>query len=245
MRPTLNSGAVKVVLLTTETPHHLYFAWKLHEQFPISSIIVESRSFLPRFDTAHPFEATRDSYEREVLLENRQVRFSNFAATRIFDSVNDDDAVTALRETEPDVIVIFGTGKVGKAVLNVPKLALNLHGGNPETYRGLDTHLWAIYHRDFNNLVTTLHEVDPGLDTGDIVFQTQLRLTRNSKLYELRSVNTEACIEMSALALSALTSVGRWPSRAQVSRGRYYSAMPAVLKEDCLRKFERHVASYE
>lgn len=236
---------MKIVLLTTDTPHHLYFARKLQERFPFTSIFIETRVFSPPFDTFHPFESVRDSYEREVLLGNSKLSFSDLAATRIFSSVNDEDAVRELRETRPDVTLIFGTGKVSESVLSIPRFALNLHGGNPETYRGLDTHLWAIYHRDFKNLVTTLHEVDPGLDTGDIVFQTQLRLDRNSKLHELRAINTEACINMSALALTSLTNGSRWPSRAQVSRGRYYSAMPSVLKEDCVRKFERHIATYE
>ena len=47
----------------------------------------------------------------------------------------------------------------------------NLHGGDPEKYRGLDSHYWSIYHNDFKSLITTLHKVRPILDTGEIVLQ--------------------------------------------------------------------------
>jgi len=107
--------------------------------------------------------------------------------------------------------------------------------------RLIDTHLWAIYHRDFANLATTLHYVDSQLDTGDIVFQSQVRLHQESKLYELRALNTQLCVELCLLALTTLDSVGSLPSRKQVSQGRYYSFMPAVLKADCVNKFDTYV----
>lgn len=237
---------MKIVLLTTANAHHTYYAWKLSERFPIQAIFVETRRLSSSFETFHPFEALRETYEQEVLLANCNGSWSDFANTHVIESVNDNESIAALKALSPDVVVIFGTGKVLPQVIAVPSTAcLNLHGGNPEHYRGLDTHLWAIYHRDFNNLMTTLHEVDAGLDTGDIVFQTQLKLNKSSKLYELRSINTEACVNMSLLALSSLETNGSWPSRKQLSRGRYYSSMPAILKNDCLKKFEQHVTCYE
>ncbi len=119
---------------------------------------------------------------------------------------------------------------------------LNLHGGNPEHYRGLDTHLWAIYHNDFDNLVSTLHSVDSGIDTGDIIFQSQIRLEPGTRIHHLRSLNTLICTDLSLTALSLIESGVGLPSRRQLQRGRYYSFMPAVLKEVCVRAFDRHVA---
>ena len=118
---------------------------------------------------------------------------------------------------------------------------LNLHGGNPERYRGLDTHLWAIYHNDFHDLVTTIHHVDADLDTGDIVLQSELRFEPNTQLHQMRAINTKVCINLSLVSLSTFQSIGCLPSRRQVRFGRYYSFMPAVLKEDCVRKFGRYI----
>ena len=38
-------------------------------------------------------------------------------------------------------------------------------------YRGLDSDLWAIYHRDYKNIGVTIHMVDSELDTGEILYQ--------------------------------------------------------------------------
>ncbi|HMH44427.1 MAG TPA: formyltransferase family protein [Pyrinomonadaceae bacterium] len=234
---------MKIVLLTTDTTHHTYYAGKLSEQFPLQAIIIETRRLTPPFETFHPFESLRDEYEQKVLLGTSNSKLENLARTLTFDSVNDEGCLKAIISLAPQILIVFGTGRLLPSIISLPTLAcLNLHGGNPEQYRGLDTHLWAIYHRDFQNLVTTLHKVDEGVDTGDIVFETRLTLTKTSKLHELRAINTEVCVKMSLLALSALSSNGFLPCRKQIGRGRYYSSMPSVLKEDCLRKFDHHVA---
>lgn len=233
-----------VVLLTTDTSHHLYYAWKLSDRFPLKAIFLETRQIEAPFATQHAFEKQRDAYEREVLLAGCPGPFAAFTETREFASMNDPSAVTAIRSCSPDVVLVFGTGRLRELVMEAARLAcLNLHGGNPEHYRGLDSHLWTIYHDDFDNLVTTLHHVDSGLDTGAIVFQTRLPIRRGLGLHELRAVNTRACVDLSRLALECLERDEELPSRPQLQRGRYYSFMPAVLKEECARRWERYVAT--
>lgn len=234
---------MKVVLLTTDTFHHTYFACKVAEHIPLEAIFVENRQFTPSFDTFHPFETLRDTYEREVLLGGFHSLLSEVTQTWVFESINDGQSISRLQALSPDVLIVFGAGKLLMPVIQMASIGcLNLHGGNPEQYRGLDSHLWAIYHRDFGNLITTLHYVDDGLDTGNIVFQSQLKLSRESKLHELRSINTKMCVDLSLLALKDLTSVGSLKSRKQACLGRYYSFMPSPLKEDCVRKFASYVA---
>jgi methionyl-tRNA formyltransferase len=233
---------MNVVLLTTDTAHHLHFAWKVRERFPLQAIFLETRSLAAPFDTAHPFEAQRDAYEKETLLSSFSSSYADLAQTMRFASINDAESVAALSRLQPDVAIVFGCGKLNAPVIESPSAAcLNLHGGNPEHYRGLDSHLWAIYHGDFDNLVTTLHHVDAALDTGRIVFQDQLELHRNTGLHQLRAINTKSCVKMTLLALSWLDAGGALPCRKQVQRGRYYSFMPAALKEVCLKKFEQHI----
>ena len=81
--------------------------------------------------------------------------------------------------------------------------------------------------------------MEPNLDTGKIVFEHQLEISPNTTLEKLRIVNTNACIDMSALAIRGLSECGYVPSREQLLEGRYYSFMPKELKEVCLQKFNR------
>lgn len=234
---------MNIVLLTTDTTHHKYFAWRLNERFPLRAVFLETRSARPRFDTSHPFELQRDQYEREELLADCSQPIQVIAETHSFDSMNDAPCIRLLRDLAPEVVMVFGTGKLSPSVIETATAAsFNLHGGNPEEYRGLDSHLWTIYHCDYDNLVSTLHCVDIELDTGDIILQTRLALTQGTQLHELRAISTRELLGMSQSALHSLQSSGRLETRRQMKRGRYYSFMPAVLKEECVSKFARHVA---
>jgi methionyl-tRNA formyltransferase len=140
-------------------------------------------------------------------------------------------------------VFVFGTGRISDDVrTSAARACLNLHGGSPEFYRGLDSHLWAMYHDDFDNVVTTLHHVDADLDTGDIVFQERLTFEPTTGLHEVRSINTRSCVGLALLAVHALSSLGRLPARRQFQRGRYYSFMPAALKDICAEKLRRHLS---
>jgi methionyl-tRNA formyltransferase len=146
-----------------------------------------------------------------------------------------------LAQLGPDATIVFGTGKLKAPVLSVqPERMFNLHGGDPQEYRGLDTHLWAIYHGDFSGLVTTLHRVAPALDDGDIVASAAVPLHRSMGLHELRAANTEVCLALTLAALTQLAEDGHVLSRRQSRAGRYYSFMPAILKDLVCAKFASH-----
>jgi methionyl-tRNA formyltransferase len=231
---------VDVALLTTDTAHHTYFAAKVAERFALSTIVLEARITAPRFETFHPFEAERDAYERDVLLAGVERRLDAIAPVHVAETAN--HALDHLNAVAPDAILVFGTGRLAPETIAAAPVCLNLHGGNPEEYRGLDSHLWAIYHQDFEGLVSALHYVDAELDTGDLVDIVPIPLGRDMHLYELRSRNTGVCVDLAVDALDMIDTTGSAPRRPQGRRGRYYSSMPAVLKDRCVRMFERHTA---
>ncbi len=235
---------MKIVVLTTQTLHHAYFVRELDKAFPVDLVIVETRSSSPAFETSHAFECRRDEYDADEFFDGKNPDIGEFVNTKTVSSVNDAAAAAVLKQLKPDVVIVFGTGKVSAEVIACcPEAIVNLHGGDPEHYRGLDSHLWAIYHNDFNLLITTLHCLNQDLDDGDIILQQQLEIQRNMPLYALRKVNTNACIMMALTALDMFDRFGAFISRRQQMRGRYYSFMPTQLKEICLKKFERFTAS--
>ncbi|MBN2141010.1 MAG: hypothetical protein JW718_08395 [Desulfovibrionaceae bacterium] len=230
---------MNIALLTTQTLHHTYFLRELDKAFPVAATLVETIGPKFPFKTAHPFEAERDEYEAEVWFNGARPGLSEFSMAREFPTVNSPQAVRLIKELRPDVVVVFGAGRLSAEVLAAcPRATVNLHGGDPEQYRGLDSHLWAIYHNDFGDLASTLHMINERLDDGDIVLQADLPLVRGMGLHELRRVNTETCLRLALAALDMFSRFGSFISRRQRAAGRYYSAMPAELKEICKRKFE-------
>jgi methionyl-tRNA formyltransferase len=235
---------MKIVVLTTQTTHHTYFVQELVKAFPLEIVFLECHTLKAPFETHHPFEEARDAYEREFFFAGREVRVADWGQTFEVESINDRQVLTRLQEIDPEVIIVFGAGKITPQLIRIcPRGIVNLHGGDPEAYRGLDTHLWAIYHRDFAGLVTTLHHLNEELDDGDIILQAALPLTPGMPLHELRRSNTEICVKLTLSALDMYTRHGHFISRPQRALGRYYSFMPAALKEICRIRFEKYTES--
>jgi len=233
---------VKVIVLTTETPHHLYFVKEVSSIFNIIGIGVESKSLKPPFKTHHTFEDERDHYEVKKLLDEKKVNFEDFCETKAFNDINDRGCVQFIENLKPDVIITFGTGLIKNPLINLcPNGFINLHGGDPEYYRGLDTNMWAIYNQEFEKLIVTLHRLNSKLDDGEIIERAQISLDKNSRIIKLRSENTKICVKLTLSALSSFNQLGSFTSKPQKRKGLYFSFMPSDLKEVCINNFEQHI----
>jgi methionyl-tRNA formyltransferase len=231
---------LRLVVLTTETLHHAYFVQALSQKWKVARVICETEFVTPPFLAKHTFEDRRETYERDAWFGGRTPQLADFAEVRRCKSANEPSVVADLRALAPDAAIVFGTGRLLRPTIDVcNERIINLHGGDPERYRGLDTHLWAIYHNDFSGLSTTLHTVNEKIDDGRIIANLPLPLARNMGLHELRRVNTEICVRLIHDALTDFAQRGSFVSRRQRSQGRYYSFMPSELKEICVHNFQR------
>jgi len=234
---------MRLLVLTTETLHHAQFVRALVGPEIDVLAMVETKPVSRPYETSHPFEAARDDFERGIWFAGRDARIADYAATETFPDINQTEAVDRLRAFSPDLIVSFGTGLLREKVIAAGgDRLLNLHGGDPERYRGLDTHLWAIWHKDFGALVTCLHRVSPGLDEGDIVTMSPVRVSPGMELHQLRAANTNVCVDLTLATIAQLRCNRQPLSHPQRGSGRYYGAMPTALKGVCVRRFERYTS---
>lgn len=87
-------------------------------------------------------------------------------------SVNDASTLKLLSETKPDVVIVNGTRIISRQVLETIKAPfINTHAGITPLYRGVHGGYWALANRDRDHCGVTVHIVDPGIDTGDIISQ--------------------------------------------------------------------------
>ncbi len=230
---------MRLAVLTTQTSHHAHFVRALARDFDLVGVLDETTGLKAPFPTAHPFETERDRYERDLWFGGKRAGIADFAPCFRHSSLNTDAAANDLERLRADVAVVFGTGKLKGRVLTAGDgLLVNLHGGNPETHRGLDTHLWSIYHDTPEGLAACLHDVAPELDAGAIHGMKAIPLPRGMKLHQLRAANTDVCIELTRDLLDRVRRGDQPQPRAQLSRGAYFSFMPAELKSVCVAKFE-------
>jgi len=234
---------MRVVILTTHSIRRRFLVREVQKFATVERVFVETRGSRAPFETDHPFEAKSKPHEITAWFNGAPPAFSDLANVEYFQSLNSADAVAAIRAARPDMIIVFGTGKLSTNIISIcPRGCVNLHGGNPEEYRGLDASLWAIYHGDFQQLMTTVQVLAAELDCGDIVARRATPLTRGMGLHKLRRAGTEAAIPALREAIEGFVTNGAVTGRHMARKGRYYSHMPAVLKENCLKRFERHTA---
>ncbi|MBL0145289.1 MAG: formyl transferase [Chitinophagaceae bacterium] len=94
-------------------------------------------------------------------------------------SVNDDACKAILNQINPDIIVVNGTRIISKKILSATNAKIiNMHAGITPNYRGVHGAYWALVNKDNENCGVTIHFVDAGIDTGNIIYQQKITITK-------------------------------------------------------------------
>jgi methionyl-tRNA formyltransferase len=219
---------MKIVLIGTDTPHRRFFINSLMENgVNVAACIFEKGGLAPNF------EVQSDYYEEEsdfLMSKFDGYQEINDIKVTYVDTLNSSDVIALLGNLNPDICFSSGSGYLNSDIRQfIGDKIINIHLGNAKEYRGLDTNLWAIYHSDYENLAVTFHRIDGNLDTGAIASIIQVEVDVNTSLAELRYLETMVMVK-GALSIINDASKGKLKFREQEGKGRYYSFMPAVIK---------------
>lgn len=87
-------------------------------------------------------------------------------------SVNSGNTIANLQQIKPDIVIVNGTRIISKEVLGcIPAIFINMHVGITPLYRGVYGAYWALVENNRQACGVTIHLVDPGIDTGNILEQ--------------------------------------------------------------------------
>lgn len=99
-------------------------------------------------------------------------------------SVNEVKTIDVLQKINPDLIIVNGTRIISKKILNsIPVKFVNIHAGITPKYRNVHGAYWAIVNNDPDNCGVTVHLVDAGIDTGNIICQKTIQITNKDNFY--------------------------------------------------------------
>ncbi len=122
----------------------------------------------------------------------------------------------------PDIIVSYKYRYILKGdVLNIPPLgAINLHISYLPYNRGSDPNPWSII--DNTPKGVTIHYIDEGVDTGDIIYQAEVSIEREDET--LKSSYESLCRRIQELFKENWKDIrlGRAPRRKQEGKGTYH-----------------------
>ncbi len=93
-------------------------------------------------------------------------------------SVNSEETVKILNNFQPDVVVVNGTRIIKKEIIeSIPAPFVNSHVGITPKYRGVHGGYWALTENDKEHCGVTVHLIDPGIDTGGVLYQGNISVT--------------------------------------------------------------------
>ena len=230
---------MRILILTTDTTHHCFYVKELVKKYKNIEFFVIVEKTVEK-SKIHSLEKMIKKHEKEKWFENQNIKLDQVIKNYKYKNINNKNIVKKINFIKPKIIISYGIGKIKKEILSQIKVNIfNLHGGNPEEYRGLDSHLWAIYHNDFNNLKVCMHKLEDKLDTGKIYKIKKILLYKNLKLYKLRSLTAELCVLLSINLINNLLKNKKINLIKQKKIGRYYSKMPNELKQGVYNKFHK------
>lgn len=115
------------------------------------------------------------------------------------------EAVSILEEKSPDLIVVVAYGKIlPKAILDLPRYGcVNVHASLLPKYRGAAPIQWSVLNGDPVTGVTTMYMAE-GLDTGDMLMQSETPIAPNETSGELHDRLSQMGAELMVKTAAAL-----------------------------------------
>lgn len=144
------------------------------------------------------------------------------------ESVNGVEVEHLLRDQQPKVVIVTGTGIIARQVLALAPIFINIHTGITPRYRGVHGAFWAVYEGRPELAGTTIHKIDAGVDTGAIIAQMPITIDPGSDTYRTLPVKQylaalDALVQAVRAALDdRLTTY----SRADLDSRQWFSPTP-------------------
>jgi methionyl-tRNA formyltransferase len=127
---------------------------------------------------------SKHSPEYSVTEEDFENLAENIGAEFINDiKINSIDNINRISKLKPDIgISVNWQGLISDEVIDIfPHGLLNCHAGDLPRYRGNAVANWAILNGE-KEITVTIHKMDKGLDTGDIVLQKRIPVYSDTKI---------------------------------------------------------------
>ena len=207
-------STLSVIILCGQSPRHLYFANQLCRACKPLAIIQENGRDAPLKKIINlllnPTKLGRKVWrwlrDRKRYAGNQEAKFFFADQSPQLDRhdlsvevqhINHPDVIKIIDRQCPDLIIVFGTSLLKGELLEKGHLGIiNLHGGLSPEYRGADCTFWALHNQEPEKVGCTLHYINAGIDTGNIIahISPEIKETDDELTLFWRAVRDSAAI---------------------------------------------------
>ncbi len=139
------------------------------------------------------------------------------------DSANGPDFRRLIDELKPAVLFLVSCRLLTRSALEaIPCPVLNFHAGINPAYRGQQGGYWSRVMRDEENFGATVHLVDAGVDTGDVLFQVRVTPSTKDTMHTYPLLLTAAGTSIAVRAVGAALSGNLRPQELKTTKSRQW-----------------------
>jgi folate-dependent phosphoribosylglycinamide formyltransferase PurN len=210
-----------------------------------AAALIRDEQFLKKFSSDYSagfrFHPMFSEYLRayfDVMVEKEGTKYLNIRCGEI----NSPRLLDYLKPFKPDVIAVLGSSVLRQEMISLPSSAvINIHSGLSPYYRGTWSYGWPLVNREPEYIGVTVHYINAGIDTGDIIYQTRPLLSESDDLNTIFLKVIAEGIELMVKAIEEISSRGSIVSHQQpAGAGRLYKIKDfnAAAARTCLKNLE-------
>jgi folate-dependent phosphoribosylglycinamide formyltransferase PurN len=156
----------------------------------------------------------------------------------VVDDLNGAESVAALQRLQTDILLLGGVPIIRANVLSAPKLCtLNVHMGLLPEFRGVNVAEWSIFCGA--PVGVTVHQVDPGVDTGAILYREEIDVSGCANIETMRAKVSATQHRVLAKCTRLLAENQLVPQPQKREDGKQYYAMHEKLRKIVDKKLSR------
>ncbi|RKM57885.1 hypothetical protein D6855_12610 [Butyrivibrio sp. CB08] len=148
-------------------------------------------------------------WDKRMVLKSQLRKYGNENRIPVIatDNMNSSEAEHFIREKGTNLICVASACQLLKEnIINIPFYGvMNAHGALLPDYRGADPTYWIFLNHEQEGGVT-LHYIDIGEDTGDIITQKKFQIPFGMSSVEYHEEETKAAVDAYREALNSLVS---------------------------------------
>ena len=177
----------------------------------------------------------------DVVVEKPGTKYLNIRCGEI----NSPDLRKYINSFKPDIIAVLGSSVIRHEMISLPSVAMiNIHSGLSPYYRGTWSYGWPIVNKEPEYIGVTVHHINPGIDTGDIIFQTKPVLQKDDDLNAIFLKVIAEGIELAVKTIEEISVQGSVASYPQPGKtGRLYQVKDFNYEaaQACIKNLEEGI----
>ena len=198
---------------------HTVFKLMVYGVLKAMKLVCKLLQFIPNF------------YSSYLWVQRNDVK--NLVSTNI----NEKETVEQIKAANPDLIVSVSMNQiVKKEILKLPpKRCINVHCAPLPQYGGMSPYVWALANSE-DHSAATIHYMDEGLDTGDIIVQEKVNVVKNDSAFALFY---RCCLQASELLVKVTDEIeaGTVTSYKQDLSKKTYFSWPT---KECVKNLHKN-----